>query len=58
MVLSAAMMLDYLGEGQAARRVRAAVDAALSERAITLRPDGSVAEGTRAAGRAIVERLS
>ena len=58
MVLSAAMMLDYLGEGQAARRVRAAVDAALSERAITLRPDGSVAEGTRAAGRAIVERIS
>jgi 3-isopropylmalate dehydrogenase len=58
MVLSAAMMLDHLGEGSAARRVRAAVDAALSAGAITLRPDGSVAEGTRAAGRAIVQRLN
>jgi 3-isopropylmalate dehydrogenase len=58
MVLSAAMMLDWLGEGGAARRMRTAVDAALSEGAITLRPDGSVAEGTRAAGRAVVQRLT
>jgi isocitrate/isopropylmalate dehydrogenase len=57
MVLSGAMMLDWLGERDAARRVRDAVDAALREGAITIRPDGTVAEGTRAAGRAVAQRL-
>jgi 3-isopropylmalate dehydrogenase len=57
MVLTAAMMLDWLGEGEAAGRVRGAVDAALREGAVTIRPDGSAAEGTRAAGRAVVQRL-
>jgi 3-isopropylmalate dehydrogenase len=58
MVLTAAMMLDHLGEGGTARRVRAAVDDALATGAITLRPDGSAAEGTKAAGRALVARLT
>jgi 3-isopropylmalate dehydrogenase len=58
MVLSAAMMLDWLDEPVAATRIRDAVDGALSEGAIVLKPDGSVAGGTRAAGRALVERLS
>lgn len=57
MVLTAAMMLDWLGEGDAGRRVRDAVDAALREGAVTIRPDGSLAEGTRAAGRAVIQRL-
>jgi isocitrate/isopropylmalate dehydrogenase len=57
MVLSSAMMLDWLGESDAARRVRDAVDAALREGAITIRLDGTVAEGTRAAGRAVAQRL-
>jgi isocitrate/isopropylmalate dehydrogenase len=52
------MMLDWLGEGAAAKRIRAAVDAVLSSGAVTLRPDGSLAEGTRAAGRALVQRLT
>jgi isocitrate/isopropylmalate dehydrogenase len=51
------MMLDWLGESDAARRVRDAVDAALREGAITIRLDGTVAEGTRAAGRAVAQRL-
>jgi 3-isopropylmalate dehydrogenase len=57
MVLSGAMMLDWLGETDAARRVRAAVDGALRDGSITLHPDGTVAQGTRAAGHAVAERL-
>lgn len=57
MILTAAMMLEWLGEGDAAQRVRAAVDAALRENAITIRPDGTLAAGTRAAASAVVERL-
>ena len=58
MVLTGAMMLDWLGETDAARRARSAVDAALREGSITIRPDGTLVEGTRAAGRAIVQRLN
>jgi 3-isopropylmalate dehydrogenase len=57
MVLSAAMMLEWLGEGGASRRVREAVESALGDGAITLHPDGTVAGGTAAAGRALVQRL-
>jgi len=57
MVLSAAMMLDWLGETDAGRRVRTAVDGALRDGAITLHPDGTVEQGTRAAGHAVPERL-
>jgi len=57
MVLSAAMMLDWLGETDSARRVRDAIDSALRDGAIALRPDGTVAQGTRAAGRAVAGRL-
>jgi isocitrate/isopropylmalate dehydrogenase len=57
MVLTAAMMLDRLGQGQAARRIREAVDAALADGAITIRPDGTVAGGTRAAGRDVAQRV-
>jgi 3-isopropylmalate dehydrogenase len=57
MILTAAMMLDWLGEGAAGETVRVAVDRALAEGAITIRPDGSLAAGTRAAARAVVERL-
>jgi 3-isopropylmalate dehydrogenase len=58
MVLTAAMMLDWLGETAAARAVRTAVDGALRDGAITIRGDGTLAEGTRAAGRALIQRLS
>jgi 3-isopropylmalate dehydrogenase len=53
MILSGAMMLDYLGEPDAARRIRTAADAALRDGTITLRPDGTVVQGTRKVGRAL-----
>ena len=57
MVLTGAMMLDWLGEGDAARRVREAVDAVLTDHSIVIEPDGTVRHGTRAAGQAVVDRL-
>jgi 3-isopropylmalate dehydrogenase len=57
MVLTGALMLDWLGEVDSGRRVRDAAERALRDGAITIRPDGTVVDGTRAAGRAVVERL-
>jgi isocitrate/isopropylmalate dehydrogenase len=57
MVLTGALMLDWLGEVDSGRRVRDAAERALRDGAITIRPDGTVTDGTRAAGRAVVERL-
>jgi isocitrate/isopropylmalate dehydrogenase len=57
MVLSAAMMLDWVNEPAAANRVREAVDACLADGAIKLRPNGTVVDGTKAAGRALVQRI-
>jgi isocitrate/isopropylmalate dehydrogenase len=57
MVLSAAMMLDWLGETGAAEAVRAAVGRALASGAVAVLADGTVADGTRAAARAIATGL-
>ncbi|MBI2206827.1 MAG: isocitrate/isopropylmalate dehydrogenase family protein [Candidatus Rokubacteria bacterium] len=57
MILTAAMMLDWLGESATGSRIRAAVHAALGEGAVRIRPDGALVDGTRAAARAVVERL-
>jgi 3-isopropylmalate dehydrogenase len=57
MVLTGAMMLDWLGETESAHRVREAVDGVLADGAIAIRPDGTVAHGTRAAGQAVIDRL-
>jgi isocitrate/isopropylmalate dehydrogenase len=56
-ILSAAMLLDWLGEGTAAGRIRAAVERALAGGALALNRDGSVAQGTRAAARAVIAAL-
>jgi len=56
-ILSGALLLDWLGEAAAAARVRTGVERALASRAITLRPDGSVDQGTRAAARAVIAAL-
>ena len=56
-VLSAAMLLDRLGEGEAARQVEGAVWRALESGALTIGEDGCPVGGTRAAARAIVEHL-
>ncbi|MBI4240218.1 MAG: isocitrate/isopropylmalate dehydrogenase family protein [Candidatus Rokubacteria bacterium] len=57
MVLSAAMMLHWLGEAAAASRIQEAASRALSAGAIRLFPDGTVRDGTVAAGRAISGEL-
>jgi len=56
-ILSAAMLLDWLGEGAAAARVREAVERALVTGGITLHPDGTVAQGTKGAAGAVVAAL-
>lgn len=57
MVLTGAMMLDWLGEAGAARRVRDAVAGALGDRSIAIEPDGTVTRGTRAAAQAVIDRV-
>ncbi len=57
MVLAAAMMLEWLGQTDATRRISIAVERALADGAITIRPDGALVNGTRHATRAVVERL-
>jgi 3-isopropylmalate dehydrogenase len=57
MILSAAMLLDWLGEAEAARRIHDAIGAALLEGAITVRPDGTVKEGTTTVGRVVAQRI-
>ncbi len=47
-ILAAAMMLDHVGEGAAARSIRHAVDTALGSGAISLDVDGQPVGGTRA----------
>jgi len=57
MVLSAAMMLEWLGEAAQARRIQEAVTRALSAGGMRLLPDGTVKGGTASAGRAISAQL-
>ncbi len=56
-ILSGALLLDWLGEAAAATRVRTGVERALAARAITLRPDGTADQGTRAAARSVIAAL-
>jgi 3-isopropylmalate dehydrogenase len=56
-ILSAALMLDRLGERAAADRINQAVERALREGAIRVRTDGTVVEGTREAGEAVAALL-
>lgn len=58
MVLSAAMLLEWLDQRAAARGIRDAVDGALADGSIRLRPDGTVEGGTAKAGHSIAARIS
>ena len=58
MILSAAMMLDWLDQQAAAARIRDAVDQSLADGSIRLRPDGSVENGTQATGRLLAQRIA
>ena len=54
-ILTAAMMLEYLGEKSAARRIESAVESAIREGATTKDLGGSL--GTKAAGEAVLSRV-
>lgn len=56
-VLSAALLLDHVGESAAAEAVRAAVEAAYAAGDIVVLPSGSPAGGTRSVTRAFVTHL-
>jgi isocitrate/isopropylmalate dehydrogenase len=57
MVLSPAMMLEWLGEAAQARRIQEAVTRALSAGGMRLLPDATVKDGTASGGRAISAQL-
>ena len=56
-LLSAALMLEHLGEGTAAQQLRGGVARALGEGAVRVARDGSVPGGAAAVGRAVVALL-
>ena len=56
-ILSAAMLLDWLGEAPAATRIRSAVERTLATATITLNPNGTTAQGTKAAAQAVIAAL-
>ena len=57
-ILSAAMMLDHLGEAEAATQVRDAVAAAYADGSVVLTSLGQPESGTRGAAAAIAEHLA
>ncbi|MGH3360547.1 MAG: isocitrate/isopropylmalate family dehydrogenase, partial [Nocardioidaceae bacterium] len=57
-ILSAAMLLDHVGQPGTAARIRTAVECAFAERAVELDPHGSPVHGTRAAVDAVLARLA
>jgi len=56
-LLAAAMLLDHLGEGAAAARIRRATADALARGQLCVAADGTVPAGTRAATDVIVNAL-
>jgi 3-isopropylmalate dehydrogenase len=54
-ILAGAMLLDRLGEFDAAGAIRAATTGVLRSGAVRLQPDGALASGCRAAGEAIAQ---
>lgn len=56
-VLSAALMLDYLGEAEAAQQIQDAVWRALASGSLAIGADGCPVGGTQAATNAVIESL-
>jgi 3-isopropylmalate dehydrogenase len=54
-MLAAAMMLDHIGEPDAAASISTGVETALAGGAVRIADDGTATDGTRAVGAAIVE---
>jgi 3-isopropylmalate dehydrogenase len=57
-ILAVGLMLNYLGRPESAAKIEAAVEQAFLEKAIVLKPDGSVKTGTQAVAEAMLDRLS
>jgi 3-isopropylmalate dehydrogenase len=57
-ILSARLMLDYLGRPESAARIEQAVEQAFADKTIILKADGSAASGTEAVAAAIRDKLS
>jgi len=56
-ILSAAMLLDWLGEAPAAMRIRSAVERTLATATISLNSNGTTLQGTKAAANAVIAAL-
>jgi 3-isopropylmalate dehydrogenase len=56
-ILSAAMLLDWLGEALAAMRIRSAVERTLATATISLNSNGTTPQGTKAAANAVIAAL-
>jgi 3-isopropylmalate dehydrogenase len=56
-ILSAAMLLDWLGEAPAAMRIRSAVERTLATATISLNSNGTTPQGTKAATNAVIAAL-
>lgn len=56
-ILTGKLMLDYLGEQEAAAKLEQAVEQAFLNKTIILRPDGSAESGTEAIAEAVSEQL-
>ncbi len=56
-ILAGGLMLNYLGQRQAAIKIEQAVQQAFLEKRISLNPDGSAKSGTRAVAEAICTQL-
>lgn len=56
-ILSGAMLMRHCGHNEAAGLIETAVAAAFADGSISILPTGSPAEGTKAATRAVIERL-
>jgi 3-isopropylmalate dehydrogenase len=56
-ILSARLMLNYLGQGEAAAKIEQAVERAFLQKTIILKPDGSAETNTQVVAEAIVNQL-
>lgn len=56
-ILSASMMLDYLGEAEAATSIRQAVDQVLGNGVVLLAPSGQPRGGTKATAQAVADAI-
>lgn len=57
-ILAGGLMLNHLGQHDAAAKIEQAVERAFQQKTVVLKPDGSTEAGTRAVREAVVNQLS